>query len=786
MSGPLHGVRILDVGTAGVGPWAATLLGFLGADVVKIEPPDGDQSRPLLPFQRGISTIYTAMNLNKRSAIIDLKDPDMRPSVDRMVGQADVIMDNLRPGAVDRMGLGFEPSRAINPQIISASSRGWGDHGPMRELPAVDPQVQVFSGFASLNGPPGGEGEMLRTFNHMDFNASCYFGVTVVLALIARERTGQAQRVTASHLGSAVTLMMTRLAEYLTTGKVPLRLGSGCAATVPHQYFRCRDNRHLALAVQTEEQWRRFCKAIQREDLLEDKKFNSNRKRVEHRDLLIPLLDEIFATRPTRWWALRLEDQGVPHGLLLDFDQLRFHEQIKMNGFLTQINPPHQGPIYVGTPPWGFGKTPAAITIEGAVPGAHTEEVLTHGFGDKNVKMPRARANGNDTVAPLTGYKVIDATQGYAGPFAALLLADAGADVIKVEPPEGDYSRQFAPAAPNSDSALFVALNRNKRSIALDLTSKAGQQEFRTLAKSADILLEDWGPGIADARGLGFANLKASNPELIYCALSDFGEKGPLKDQPGSEIVIQAWTEYWKNLSTLAQEPQRVGADIVGQGTGVMAALAILAGVYHRLRSGEGQRIAISLLGTMMCLRTLQWAAVTNPDTWEGYAAMTSPIAEPLCGYRTKDRPIYFNLHNATEEQFITLLQKLEMLDEVIEDPRFGNAGRDVVGLGKDAEQVWYIWEKHLQRYGYQEVLDIMNQHGCAANEACDLEELMDHPQVQSLDLMEQDSQGRRYMRAPWIGPWKSVPLQPPPSIDQQREGILAELKGRPQAPRLQ
>ena len=178
MTGPLEGVRVMDVGTAGVGPWAATLLGLLGADVLKIESPAGDRHLYQPPLQKGLSTTYTSLNLNKRAAMMDLKDPEARPAVERMVRQADVIMDNLRPGVVDRMGVGFEAARRINPQIVSASSPAWGEQGPLKDLPAFDPQVQMFSGFASLNGARGGKREMLR-YPHLDFNASCYFASTV-------------------------------------------------------------------------------------------------------------------------------------------------------------------------------------------------------------------------------------------------------------------------------------------------------------------------------------------------------------------------------------------------------------------------------------------------------------------------------------------------------------------------------------------------------------------------------------------------------------------------------
>ena len=778
MPGPLQGVRIMDVGTAGVGPWAATLLGYLGAEVLKIESPAGDRHLYQPPLQRGLSTTYTSLNLNKRAAVLDLKDPELRSAVERLIRQADVIMDNLRPGVVDRMGVGYQAARQITPGIISASSPAWGEEGPLAGLPALDPQVQMFSGFVSLNGAAGGRPEMLR-YPHLDFNASCHFAISVVLGLLSRQKNGQGQRIIASHLGSAITLLMSRLAEYLATGETPAPMGSASAATAPHQYFWCQDDQYIAVGVETEEQWRGLCAAMQTEDLLGDTRFVSNRERVKNREALIALLEPVFASHPARWWALRLTAQRVPCAFMMDFDRLRFHEQIVENGFITEIAPLHQGKMYVSQVPWELSKTPAAITIDGADRGEHTEEIVARGFGD-DAPAPAPPSN-SDGVAepPLAGYRVLDATQGYAGPFAGLLLADAGAEVIKIEPPCGDYSRGFAPEAVRGDSALFAALNRNKRSVVLDLDKEEDRRLYRNMAESMDIVLEDWGPGVAAGLGLGYEHLSVAKPDLVYCALSAYGERGPLRDLPGCELVFQAWSEYWKNLGPIGGHPPRVGADIVGLGTGAMATLGILAALYHRVRTGEGQRVAASMLGTMMCLRTAQWAAVTNPDSWDGTTYCNNQVRGSWSGYMTQDRPIYFNLNNTTEDQYLAILGELEMLDEVIADPRFGNGGRDAVGMGKHTGEVRGIWEKYFQRRPYRDVVAILNRHGASAVEMLYLDEVLDHPQVCTLNLVAEDSEGRSYMRAPWVGPWPSVPVRPPPALDQDKDEVLQALGAR-------
>lgn len=779
MTGPLEGVRIADVGTAGVGPWAASILGLLGADVLKIDSPGGDRHLYQTPLQRGLSTTYTSLNLNKRFAIMDLKDPAMRPSVERILRQADVVMDNLRPGVVDRMGVGYESAKQINPRLISASSPAWGEAGPFRGIPALDPQVQMFGGFVSMNGELGGKPEMLR-YPHLDFNASCYFASTIVLGLIAREKTGKGQRVISCHLGSAITTQVSKFAEYFATGKAPGPLGSGSAATAPHHYFRCQDGQVLAIGVETDAHWQGFCRAIQRPDLAEDARYTKNRDRVANIDSLLPVLEAHFASRMARWWNLRLTAEKVPHGYLMDFDRLQYHQQIVENGMLDEINPDHQGHMYVGKVPWVFSESPAGIRIGGEAPGQSTREIVAEGFGpgaDRPADTAPAPTNGATPAAPLTGIRVLDATQGYAGPFAGMLLADSGAEVIKVEPPGGDYSRQFAPAMPSGDSALFEALNRNKRGIVLDLDAEEDRRVYRSLAAGCDIVIEDWGPGVAATRGLDYEALRAGRKDLIYCGMSAYGERGPLRDQPGSELVLQAWSEYWKNLGWPGSVPPRVATDIVGLGTGILSFLGIVSAIYRRMKTGEGQRVGISLLSAMMFLRTAQWAAITDPDDFHTTTYCANGVAPPRYGYQTKDRPIYFGLNNASEAEYLGILQDLGMLDDLIDDPRFGNGGRDAVGMGAHANEVWDVWEKYFQQHLASEVVEIINKHGGSAIEMLWLDEVFEHPQVKTLNLLGEDSTGRKYVRAPWVGPWQQVDVSPPPALDQDRDSVLSALK---------
>lgn len=765
-AGPLDGLNVLDIGTGGVGPWAAVLLGYLGANVIKIESPSGDRLRRQQPLMRGLSTTYTAANLNKRAGVIDLKNERTAEARHQLIRQADVVMDNLRPGVAERLGFGYDEVRKVNSLVVSASCYGWGEKGPLSGLAAFDPHFQMLSGFASVNGALGDVGELAR-YPHLDFNASCVFAATVLLGVIARDRTALPQRVWCSQLGSTILLLSTRIGEYLATGARPSPMGSACAAAVPSQAFRCADRRYLLVSVEAERHWVGLCRALGQEGLTQDARFATNRARASNREALLPILEAAFASKPSRWWVLRLGKERVPRGYCLTFEQLRYHQQIVDNDLLHEVNVSHQGRLYVGGLPWRFTRTPARIGTAPS-PGEHTEEILAHGFGREPAG---ARAGATPTEAstrPLEGTVVLEASSGNAGPIAGLLLALSGARVIKVEPVGGDPLRGSAPSWFGGDGAAFAMLNHNKESVELSLDDGSDQERYRHIASGADIVIEDWGPGEADRRGLSYRSLSRQKRDLVYCAINWFGESGPVRNDEGAELVLQGWSEYLQTLGFPTAPPERYGADVVGFGTGLMAFLGILAAIYHRNRSGDGQRLSVSALGAMMCLKSAQWAAVSDPDDWQGYGYCQNEVYGKWCGYPAADRPIYFALDDCDDVSYAGLLNDLGMSD-ALKDSRFVNGPRYVAGVGMHAREVAHVWRASLSRVSASEAARTINRRGGSAVEMHWIDEVLDLPQVAELDLVERAADGRPYLHPPWNGPWRRVRIQPPPCLGEHQ-----------------
>ena len=383
-AGPLEGVRIFDMTLWLVGPWASMQLGALGADVIHIEQP-GLDPRTLgggaPPTIDGASVGYITWNMNKRGLFLDLKSPADRRTAYRLLETCDVLLVNMRAGAAERLGMGYEQVRAANPSVVYATITGWGEHGPMRDKPGADPQCQYFTGFWSTNGARGGRPEVYRHFTQMDATTGNVAAQAVLMGLLARHRTGQGQRIHVSMLRAGMALQSARIAEYLATGELRAPLGSAGFAAAPDQAFRCQDDRWIGVSATSEQEWQRLTHALEASEaedlppLAHDSRFATNRDRVRHRDELATLLQAAFAQRPRDYWMLRLVAACVPCGFPLTWDVLRDHAQVLENAYIQEVQTSGWGRLRTGGPPWTLEQTPARW-FGAPMPGEHTGEIL--------------------------------------------------------------------------------------------------------------------------------------------------------------------------------------------------------------------------------------------------------------------------------------------------------------------------------------------------------------------------------------------------------------------------
>ncbi len=382
MGGPLEGIRVMDLCAAAVGPWAAGLLGQLGAEVIKVEPPDTDRGRENLPLFNGVSPRYIGCNYTKRSIVLDLKTADDREIAYELARRSDIFTENFRRGVTERLGLDYETLSKLNPRLIYCSSSGWGERGPMREMAAANSPIQEFVGSDSLNGAPGTRFERNRQAGHYDFSTSIAFVQAILVGLYHREVTGKGQKVETSMLQANIASHRSRIAEYFATGVSPKPMGSARPGIVPDQAFKAQDT-YITVSCLTQAHWHGLCKALGKPELAGDPRFSTNALRVEHREELVSILEATFSTRPSLWWLKVLRDAGVPAGPFLTFNEIVYNPQFLQNDLVREIEEPGLGVFKAPAPPWKFSRTPSRLT-PGPIPGQHTNEVLQElGFGPR-------------------------------------------------------------------------------------------------------------------------------------------------------------------------------------------------------------------------------------------------------------------------------------------------------------------------------------------------------------------------------------------------------------------
>jgi crotonobetainyl-CoA:carnitine CoA-transferase CaiB-like acyl-CoA transferase len=385
---PLSGIRVLDLTVMTAGPVGTMMLGDVGADVIKIEElNEGELSRNMGTVYAGTeSSNFLSQNRNKRSIRLDLKKPEAREVFLRMVKSADVVTENFRPGTMDRLGIGYEAVRKVNPRIIFASISAFGQTGPYAHLPANDPIIQALSGLMAMTGDVGGD--PVRVGNPApDFGAAALMAFAVCAALLHRERTGEGQQLDLSLLGGAIFSLIPRDGETLRTGKAPERLGSGHPAFVPYRNYRGADGGLFFLSCFTEKFWSSLCDAIGRPDLKTDARSANNIARCQNRGFVDGELEAIFRTRSSADWLAQLAKFNVPATKVQDLnDALRHDPQIAHNKTVIAVEHPTAGKVEMLALPINFHGTPARYERAAPLLGEHSFEVLREfGFSPSEI-----------------------------------------------------------------------------------------------------------------------------------------------------------------------------------------------------------------------------------------------------------------------------------------------------------------------------------------------------------------------------------------------------------------
>lgn len=389
---PLQDIRVLDLSRVLAGPYCTMVLGDLGAEVIKVEPPEGDETRGWgPPFAGGESAYYLCVNRNKRGMLVNLKMEEGKSILRELALQSDVLVENFRPGTLKKFGLDFEALHTLNPRLIYCSISGFGQTGPLRDMPGYDFMIQAMGGVMSITGEPDGE-PMKVGVAVADLFAGQNAVIAILAALQARTFTGEGQFIDIALFDSELGWLANVASNFLISGKNPKRYGNAHANIVPYQSFQASDG-WLVVAVGNDRQFESFCNVIGSPELALDEHFTTNSARVQNRDVLIPLLKPIFLEKTVSGWLSLIGDQ-FPCGPINNFEQVFAMRQVREREMLVEMPHPTIGVLPLVGSPLKMKGTPVQYKSPPPLMGEHTADILKDVLGYSEEKVLELKGRG--------------------------------------------------------------------------------------------------------------------------------------------------------------------------------------------------------------------------------------------------------------------------------------------------------------------------------------------------------------------------------------------------------
>jgi len=704
MSGAfLAGYRALDL-TGWGGQLCGRILADLGMEVIKIEPPGGDPVRRLPPIitsadGKPLSATFAHLNAGKASKVLDLNDEAGRESFRRLVPTADVVLESFSPGDLEQKGLGYQRLAEINPGIVMASITGFGQTGPKKNLACNDLIALAQSGFLYISGDPSMPPCKAPETQAFYF-ASIFAAAGALAALYRRERTGRGDHIDMSmQEGLATHEHIVRL--FANEGQILMRQGSQHGTVAPARIFPCRDG-YVYLYV-TRQHWKLFLEIWKEHPPeMDGPEWLNNLYRRAHADEINAAVEAYTRKFTKEELTNLLQPKGIPCVAVNTPLQFANDEQVQSRGFMATVE--HAG--------FGGAKQPACpFVIDGARPALRSVPLLDswrEGGGRQPFSAPQKTvAPGN---GPLDGMRIVSFDHVLAGPYGTTILAELGADVIKIESRKGgmDPFRFFGTGEDPNLSPRFLEFNRNKRSFTVNLKHPKGQKVLHDLVAKADAVLDNYSVDVVGRIGLAYEDLCKVKPDIINLRMPGLGTTGPKRYYSTVGVNITAFTglTYLWNHPGVTDPPIGSQAVYPDYASGVLCAIIIISGVLYRDRQKKGAFIdlAQSEATAFMVGASLMDAAASGRDPEP--MGNASIFAAPHDCYPCKGEDRWCAIAVENDEQWAALAQFLG--GEIGADQRF----KTVAGRLEHRNELNRIVERWTRERDAFEVMERLQQAG--------------------------------------------------------------------------
>ncbi len=609
-TGLLSGISVVECGSGVAASFATKLMADLGADVIKVEPPEGDITRRYGPFPGNQpdpekSGLFIYLNANKRGVTLDLSQDKDRTALHSLLAKADLLVHNVAPLKRDNFGLASAKLTADFPQLVITAISPFGDTGPYRDWNAYELNVVNAGGWAFLS--PGAsefpELPPLKAFGHQgDYQGGLHACFTTLAAYFHRLASGKGQSIEVSQQECIAGMLEMNLMHYTYAGRETSRLGTRVLG--PWKIMDTADGSILAVCVE-EDQWRRLVELMGDPEWAHEEVFQDRLARGRNADALYALMQEWISGWKTQELYHEAQRRRIPFAAVNNISDLYANGHLAERGFFVELDQPGIGKIKIPGPPSSYAtgwsmRTPAPRL------GEHNAQLLNDRKSARRSESPSDRAQTKREL-PLAGIRVLDFTWAWAGPFCTMQLAHMGAEVIRIETENrACVTRGLPPfaddiAGPNR-AGYYNQYNQGKRSITMDLSKPESIQIALELARQCDVVADNFAAGVMDRLGLGYETIRAQRPDVIMLSMSGYGQTGPLKSYVSYGPPAAATAGFFALSGYEGHGPSEIGVSYADPNAGIFGAVAVMVALLHRKLTGRGQYIDQSQLETALAL----------------------------------------------------------------------------------------------------------------------------------------------------------------------------------------